>query len=105
MYSSWEMRSDTADASYAESVGWKRAGIYHVEGHDVVEGYAARFVGCYEELVCGDWARSGGEAEDEGVCCCGLEVVDSVCDVISVSSSSLAMLATLVICWIHVLMM
>jgi hypothetical protein len=74
-----------------------REGIYHIECHDMLEGYPAFLICLYEQLVRGDWARACWQAEDEGVRCCWLEMVDSVCKVISISSS---IPAPLVISWI-----
>lgn len=57
---------------------WDDGGTNHVEGHDIFEGDAAGFVGGDEEAVDDDWAGAGGKTEDEGVRARGIEVFDSV---------------------------
>lgn len=60
------------------SGGQGEEGTYHVEGNDIFEGDLAGFELLDEDFVDEDWAGTGGQAEDKGVCGCRREGFDSV---------------------------
>lgn len=53
-------------------------GTYHVKGNDIFEGNFASFELFDEDFVDEDWAGTGGKTEDEGMCRCWCEGIDSV---------------------------